>query len=44
VVGELVTDMVLGRETPGIDRDIFRVDRFAQGTLAQSRYAYGIIG
>ncbi len=44
VVGELVTDMVLGRETPGIDRDPFRVDRFAQGTLARSRYAYGIIG
>lgn len=44
VVGELVAAMVLGRETPGIDRDLFRADRFARGTLAPSRYAYNIIG
>lgn len=44
VVGELVADMVLGRETPAIDRDLFRADRFARGDLAPSRYAYNIIG
>ncbi|HVC78950.1 MAG TPA: FAD-binding oxidoreductase [Chloroflexota bacterium] len=44
VVGELVADMVLGRETPGIDRDLFRADRFATGQLAPSRYTYNIIG
>jgi sarcosine oxidase subunit beta len=44
VVGELVADMVRGRSTPGIDRDVFRIDRFATGATARSRYAYGIIG
>ncbi len=44
VVGELVADMVLGRETPGLDRDLFSADRFARGALAPSRYAYNIIG
>ena len=44
VVGELVADMVLGRETPDVDRDLFRADRFARGALAPSRYAYNIIG
>jgi glycine/D-amino acid oxidase-like deaminating enzyme len=44
VVGELLADMVLGHETPAIDRDLFRADRFAQGDLAPSRYAYNIIG
>jgi glycine/D-amino acid oxidase-like deaminating enzyme len=44
VVGELVADMVLGRETPGVDRDLFRADRFARGALAPSRYTYNVIG
>jgi glycine/D-amino acid oxidase-like deaminating enzyme len=44
VVGELMAALVLGEETPGIDRDLFRADRFASGRLAPSRYAYNIIG
>ena len=44
VVGEMVRDMVLRRPTPGIDSGMFRPDRFTMGALAESRYAYGIIG
>jgi len=44
VVGELMADLVLGKDTPDIDRDLFRADRFAHGRLAPSRYAYNIIG
>lgn len=45
VVGEIVANMVLGRRQPDdLDLDLFRVDRFAAGALAESRYAYGIVG
>jgi sarcosine oxidase subunit beta len=43
-IGRLVTEMLLGRESPGIDRAIFSPDRFATGERAQSTYAFGIIG
>ena len=43
-VGALMRDLVLGRPSVDIDRDLFRADRFADGALAPSRYAYGIIG
>jgi glycine/D-amino acid oxidase-like deaminating enzyme len=43
-VGALVADMLLGRESPGIDRAIFSPDRFTTGQQARSAYAYGIVG
>lgn len=44
-VGEIVAGMALHRPPPAdLDLDLFRVDRFATGALAESRYAYGIIG
>jgi sarcosine oxidase, subunit beta len=43
-IGELVTAMLLGHESPGVDRSIFSPDRFAGGKTSHSTYAYGIIG
>jgi glycine/D-amino acid oxidase-like deaminating enzyme len=45
MVGKVVAGMVLGRPRPDdLDLSLFRADRFAAGTLAESRYAYGVIG
>jgi sarcosine oxidase subunit beta len=43
-IGEMVTAMLMGHESLGIDRTIFSPDRFADGKTARSAYAYGIIG
>jgi sarcosine oxidase subunit beta len=45
IVGDLVATMALGGALPDdLDLDLFRADRFAAGTIAQSRYTYAIIG
>lgn len=44
MVGEVMANLILGRQTPGIDLDIFRVDRFERGASARGQYTYGIIG
>lgn len=43
-VGEVMANLMVGRDTEGIDLEIFRADRFAQGALARGQYEYGIIG
>lgn len=43
-VGDLLAAQILGRADLPYDPSIFRVERFASGTLARSRYSYGIIG
>lgn len=44
MVGEVMANLVLGRQMPGLNLDTFRVDRFARGAAARGQYAYGIIG
>lgn len=44
MVGEVMADLVLGRQTPGLNLDILRLDRFARGASTRGQYEYGIIG
>ncbi len=43
-VGRMVADMVLGVATPGLERNIFRLARYAEGDLVRGRYEYSIAG
>lgn len=43
-VGLMTADMIMGRDTPGMDRGMFRLSRFAEGELVRGRYDYSIVG
>jgi sarcosine oxidase subunit beta len=43
-VGLMTADMVAGQETPGMDRALFRLQRYAEGEPVRGRYEYSIAG
>ncbi|HLF36605.1 MAG TPA: FAD-dependent oxidoreductase [Anaerolineales bacterium] len=43
-VGSMVADMVSGAITPGMDRRLFRLNRFAENEPVRGRYEYSIAG
>lgn len=43
-VGLMVADMVSGAITPGMDRRLFRLNRFAENDPVRGRYEYSIAG
>ncbi len=43
-VGLMTADMVLGEETPGMDRELFRISRYAEGDPVRGQYEYSIVG
>jgi sarcosine oxidase subunit beta len=43
-VGLMAADMVLGKSTPGMDRHLFRLRRFAENDPVKGQYDYSIVG
>ncbi len=43
-VGLMTADMVLGEATPGMDRHMFRLSRFAEDDPVKGQYEYSIVG
>ncbi len=43
-VGLMTADMVLGVETPGMDRRLFRISRYEENDPVQGQYEYSIVG
>ncbi len=43
-VGLMVADMLGGQETPGMDRSLFRLSRFAENEPVRGKYEYSIVG
>lgn len=43
-VGLMAADMVLGQSTPGLDRRLFRFNRYAENDPVRGRYEYSIAG
>lgn len=43
-VGKMTADMVLGSTTPGMDRSIFRLNRYAENDPVRGQYEYSIVG
>jgi glycine/D-amino acid oxidase-like deaminating enzyme len=43
-VGLMLADMVTGAITPGMDRRLFRLNRFAENEPVRGRYEYSIAG
>ncbi len=43
-VGRMTADMVLGRETPEMDRRLFRLRRYEEGQPVRGAYEYSIVG
>ncbi len=43
-VGLMTADMVTGVETPGLDRQLFRLSRFREAAPVRGRYEYSIVG
>jgi sarcosine oxidase subunit beta len=42
-VGRMTADMVLGEETPDLDRGLFRLSRYAEGKPVRGAYEYSIV-
>jgi hypothetical protein len=40
----MTADMVLGEKTPGLDRHMFRLNRFAENDPVKGQYEYSIVG
>jgi sarcosine oxidase subunit beta len=43
-IGLMTADMVMGNETPGMDRRLFRLVRYEQGDPVRGQYEYSIVG
>ncbi len=43
-VGLMTADMVTGQETPGMERRMFRLSRYAENDPVRGRYEYSIVG
>jgi glycine/D-amino acid oxidase-like deaminating enzyme len=43
-VGLMTADMITGGETPGMDRRMFRLSRYAEGDPVKGTYEYSIVG
>lgn len=43
-VGLMTADMVLGRETEGMDRKLFRLSRYEEDDPVRGQYEYSIVG
>ena len=43
-VGLMTADMVLGEQTPGMDRSLFRLSRYAEDQPVRGQYEYSIVG
>lgn len=43
-VGLMTADMVLGKQTPGMDRNLFRLSRYAENEPVRGQYEYSIVG
>ena len=43
-VGLMAADMVMGQPTPGLDRRLFRLNRYAENDPVRGRYEYSIAG
>jgi len=43
-VGLMTADMIFGETTPGMDRHMFRLSRFAENDPVRGRYEYSIVG
>ena len=43
-VGWMIADMVTNQNTEGLERDLFRLSRFEEGTPVAGRYEYSIAG
>jgi sarcosine oxidase subunit beta len=43
-VGLITADMVMGVETPGMDRGLFRLSRYAENQPVRGQYEYSIVG
>ena len=43
-VGLMTADMVLGEQTPGMDRSLFRLNRYAEDQPVRGQYEYSIVG
>ena len=43
-VGLMTADMVLGKQTPGMDRSLFRMSRYAENQPVRGQYEYSIVG
>ena len=43
-VGLMAADMVQGEETPGMDRKLFRLNRYAENEPVRGQYEYSIVG
>ncbi len=43
-VGRMTADMILGKDTPEMDRSIFRLNRYAEDDPVRGQYEYSIVG
>jgi sarcosine oxidase subunit beta len=43
-VGLMTADMLRGEETPGMNRDLFRLSRYEEGKPVRGQYDYSIVG
>jgi glycine/D-amino acid oxidase-like deaminating enzyme len=43
-VGLITADMVMGKQTPGMDRTLFRLSRYAENQPVRGQYEYSIVG
>ncbi len=43
-VGLMTADMITGKETPGMDRRMFRLSRFVEDDPVRGKYEYSIVG
>ncbi len=43
-VGLMTADMITGNETPGMDRRMFRLNRYAENDPVTGKYEYSIVG